>query len=87
MKTWLDIPVDSDFSIHNIPFGIASDGGKPFVASRIGDHVINLNEVAKSGFFSGMVDDLSVFDQPVLNPFIALGKSCLLYTSPSPRDS
>ena len=75
MKTWLDIPVDSDFSIHNIPFGIASDGGKPFVASRIGDHVINLNEVAKSGFFSGMADDLSVFDQPVLNPFIALGKS------------
>jgi len=75
MKTWLDIPIDSDFSIHNIPFGIASDGGKPFVASRIGDHVINLNEVAKTGFFNGMVDDLSVFDQPVLNPFIALGKS------------
>jgi fumarylacetoacetase len=75
MKTWLDIPVDSDFSIHNIPFGIASDGGKPFVASRLGDHVINLNEVARTGFFKGMVDDLSVFDQPVLNPFIALGKS------------
>jgi fumarylacetoacetase len=74
MKTWIDIPQDSDFSIHNIPFGIASNGGKPFVASRLGDHVINLNEVAKTGFFKGMVDDLSVFDQPVLNPFIALGK-------------
>jgi len=74
MKTWIDIPIDSDFSIHNIPFGNASNGGKPFVASRIGDYVINLNEVAKSGFFQGLVGDLSVFDQPVLNPFISLGK-------------
>ncbi len=74
MKTWIDIPQDSDFSIHNIPFGIASHGGRPFVASRIGDDVINLKEIARTGFFSGLVDDVSVFDQPVLNPFIGLGK-------------
>jgi len=75
MKTWISIPENSDFSIHNIPFGIASNGGKPFVASRLGDQVINLKAVADTGFFRGIVDDISVFDQPVLNPFIALGKS------------
>lgn len=75
MKTWISIPENSDFSIHNIPFGIASNGGKPFVASRLGDQVINLKAVADTGFFRGIVEDISVFDQPVLNPFIALGKS------------
>src|SRR5690349_24215913 len=75
MKTWLNVPDHSDFSIHNIPFGIASNGGNPFVASRLGDHVINLKLVAETGFFKGIVDDISVFDQAVLNPFIALGKN------------
>ena len=74
MKTWINVPENSDFSIHNIPFGIASVGGNPFVASRLGDHVINLNAVAETGFFKGIVVDNSVFDQPLLNPFIALGK-------------
>jgi fumarylacetoacetase len=74
MKTWINVPENSDFSIHNIPFGIASLGGNPFVASRLGDHVINLKSVAETGFFKGIVEDISVFDQPVLNPFIALGK-------------
>ena len=75
MKSWLDIPSDSDFSIHNIPFGICSTGGDPFVATRIGDQVIHLSEVARSGFFDGIIHDVSVFAQPVLNPFIALGKN------------
>ena len=74
MKTWINVPENSDFSIHNIPFGIASDEGKSFVASRLGDHVINLKAVAETGFFNGIIGDHSVFDQPVLNPFIALGK-------------
>lgn len=74
MKSWLDIPSDSDFSIHNIPFGICSAGGDPFVATRIGDQVLHLAEVARSGFFEGVIPDPSVFSQPVLNPFIGLGK-------------
>src|SRR5690349_412411 len=70
----IHIPNDSDFSIHNIPFGIASNGGNPFVATRVGDHVINLFAWQQAGAFQGIVDDMTIFDQPVLNPFIALGK-------------
>lgn len=75
MKSWLDIAADSDFSIHNIPFGVCSNGVGPFVATRVGDHVINLFAWQQAGAFRGLVDDMTVFDQPVLNPFIRLGKS------------
>lgn len=75
MKSWIEIPENSDFSIYNIPFGIGSDGGAPYVCTRIGDQVINLYKLAQTGFFRGLVDDVEVFNQPVLNPFIGLGKS------------
>ncbi len=75
MKSWIEIPENSDFSIYNIPFGIGSDSGDPYVCTRIGDQVINLYKLAQSGFFRGLVDNNEVFNQPVLNPFIALGKS------------
>ena len=74
MNSWLTIPSDSDFSLHNIPFGICNAGGSPFVATRVGDHVINLAAWQQAGAFSGIVEDASVFNHPVLNPFIGLGK-------------
>jgi fumarylacetoacetase len=74
MNSWIDIPEQSDFSIYNIPFGIGSTHGPPFVCTRIGDQVLNLHVLALSGFFNDLTDDLSVFHQPTLNPFIALGK-------------
>ncbi len=76
MTSWLAIPDNSDFSIHNIPFGIGSIGsGRPFVCTRIGDHVVNLSALASTGYFDGLIEELNVFDQTVLNDFIALGKS------------
>ncbi len=75
MASWLDIPEDSDFSMHNIPYGIGSVGsGRPFACTRIGDHVLNLNGLASKGFFKGLLEAINVFDQPVLNDFIRLGK-------------
>lgn len=75
MSSWITIPTNSDFSIHNIPFGIGSTGGNSFACTRIGDYVLNLSAVATTGFFDGIVDELNVFDQPTLNDFIRLGKS------------
>lgn len=76
MNSWLNIAPDSDFSIHNIPFGIGSVAGGPcFACTRIGDYVLNLSALATTGFFKNIIDDLNVFDQPVLNDFIKLGKS------------
>ncbi|MFZ1676980.1 MAG: fumarylacetoacetase [Saprospiraceae bacterium] len=75
MNSWFPIPSNSDFSIYNIPFGIgAIAGGRHFACTRIGDHVLNLNALASTGFFKGVVSDEHVFDKPVLNEFIQLGK-------------
>ena len=74
MKSWIEVPENSDFSIYNIPFGIGSDDGEKYVCTRIGDQVVNLYNVAMTGFFKGTVDDIEVFNQPTLNAFIALGK-------------
>ncbi len=68
----INIPRNSDFSIHNIPFGIFStqDRSKR-VGIAIGDQILDLLEWSKAGY--GEVDS-SYFDQEVLNPLIKLGK-------------
>ncbi len=74
-ESWLEIPPDSDFSIRNIPFGIGSVGsGKCFACTRIGNQVLNLSALSSTGFFKDLIPDTHVFDQPVLNDFIRLGK-------------
>lgn len=74
--TWLHIDQNSDFSIHNIPFGIAKLEDNSIVAvSRLGDHVLNLDALQRDGFFLDQGIDLTgKFNQPVLNDFISLGK-------------
>jgi fumarylacetoacetase len=76
MISWLKIEPDSDFSMHNIPFGIFSvENDNPRPATRIGDTVVDLSVLADFGYFDDLgIDDLTVFYQPVLNDFIALGK-------------
>lgn len=68
----INIPSNSDFSIHNIPFGIFSTAGtNPRAGVAIGDHVLDLEAVGQLGLFDF---DISVLSQPFLNDFIALGK-------------
>ncbi|MFU8862140.1 MAG: fumarylacetoacetase, partial [Cyclonatronaceae bacterium] len=75
-KTWLNIPPDSDFSIHNLPFGIFSTPDESTRAGMaIGDKVVDLKIAANLGVFAGLDFDYSVFEKKVLNDFIALGKS------------
>lgn len=77
LRSWVDHSPDSDFPIQNIPFGICSRLPEtlPFVASRIGDHVIDLATLARLGAFAGLGVPEEVFSAPVLNDFIALGKT------------
>jgi len=76
MKSWITIKRYSDFSLHNIPFGVFSFGNEsPRPATRIGDTVVDLSVLADFGYFDDLdIDDLTVFYQPHLNDFIALGK-------------
>lgn len=71
IKSWIDIPSDSDFSIQNIPFGVAQKGNEVFVATRFGDTVVNLYKVAQLGHFN---IDVEVFNSNKLNDFMMLGK-------------
>ncbi|MFK7848530.1 MAG: fumarylacetoacetase, partial [Rhodothermales bacterium] len=72
IKAWLPIPADSDFSIHNLPFGIYSAGHSPRAGVAIGDQIVDLTATASLGLFPDV--DPAVFMHPTLNPFIALGK-------------
>jgi fumarylacetoacetase len=73
LKPWIEIKPGSDFSIHNIPFGIYSDKDvEHHVCSAIGDYVIDLFELESRDLLDM---NRKVFDQQYLNPFIALGKS------------
>ncbi|KAG0319995.1 hypothetical protein BGZ97_000963 [Linnemannia gamsii] len=75
--SFIETKPDSDFSIHNIPFGIISTAhnAAPRVATRIGDFAVDLSVLAQAGLFSSVVADAQgVFSQPTLNLFMSLGK-------------
>lgn len=80
LKSWLPIPPKSDFSLVNIPFGIITSRNsqkqlRP--ATAIGDHVLDLLAFSKGDGFSklpAITEHLSVFEQPTLNAFAALGR-------------
>ncbi|MCE3225862.1 MAG: fahA [Bacteroidetes bacterium] len=73
LKSWIDVKADSDFSIHNIPFGIYSDKNvKHHACSAIGEYIIDLFELESADLLDMPRD---VFEQQYLNAFIELGKT------------
>ncbi|MDB4293302.1 fumarylacetoacetase [Maribacter sp.] len=73
---WVSIPENSDFSIHNIPFGIFSNSDSTKrVGIAIGNHILDLAATAETGVFDSLAFDLSVLTGEFLNPFIELGKA------------
>ena len=75
MSTWIAIPHNSDFTIHNLPYGMFLRDDKPTPGIAIGESIIDLNAAAKVGLFSEMEFDNSVFESDVLNDFISCGKA------------
>lgn len=76
MTSWKNIPDDSDFSIHNIPFGIFSTPRRtPRVGVAVGDEIIDLAALNAIHLFEDFEIDPGIFYQPTLNRFISLGKS------------
>ncbi|BCX02534.1 MAG: fumarylacetoacetase [Candidatus Roseilinea sp.] len=82
MQSWLDVAPDSDFSIHNLPFGVFKTRDRaPRTGIAIGDYIVDLVVLAEHRLLSvptevpGDEGDLRLaLNQPVLNDFIALGK-------------
>lgn len=73
---WLSIPPQSDFSLHNLPFGIfRPDGsGSPRAGIAIGDHIVDLAAAAQEGMFGKRRFFKKILEQDTLNAFMALGK-------------
>lgn len=72
---WLQVPADTDFSIHNLPYGVFHTGdGRPRAGIAIGDHILDLAAAAEIGLFGKARFFKKIFSQPTLNEFIGLGK-------------
>lgn len=72
-KTFISIAADSDFSIHNLPYGVfSSEQIGPHVGVAIGDYILDLSQIEAEGLLP--TSKKPVFNQSTLNPFIDLGK-------------
>ncbi|SEJ64991.1 fumarylacetoacetate hydrolase [Dyadobacter sp. SG02] len=74
LQSWLPIPPDSDFSIHNLPFGIFSDERPARAGLAIGDWVVDLAAAYALNMFPHYPEAGSAFRKPVLNELVALGR-------------
>ncbi|KAA0914236.1 fumarylacetoacetase [Psychrobacter sp. ANT_WB68] len=74
LTSFIDIADDSDFSIHNLPYGIFSDtvDGKRRAGVAIGERVLDLSVLEAEGLLS--LTGGPYFDQPTLNAFIDSGR-------------
>lgn len=75
LKSWIEVPSDSDFPIQNLPFGIfKTQSSNARVGIAIGDQVLDLSILNKLGFLDDFKIDDAIFTNQYLNDFIALGK-------------
>ena len=76
LESWIEIPQSCDFPLENLPYGIAKLSNEKTVAvTRIGDTIIDLQSLLALNAFSDLkIDNADIFNQPVLNNFIELGK-------------
>ena len=76
LKTWVEIPKNSDFTIYNLPFGIFKNKRlSPRVGIAIGDKIVDLSILDQEGFFSDLFLPEGIFLSEALNDLIALGKT------------
>ena len=75
LKSWVEVPKDSDFPIQNLPFGIFKTRYLSAVAGvAIGSYVLDLVYLHEHGFLDGLDLPDGIFNQKYLNSFLVLGK-------------
>ena len=75
LKTWVEIPKDSDFPIQNLPFGVFKTRERnPRMGVAIGEYIFDLAEAAAHGYMKEMHVNLIIFESDSLNPILELGK-------------
>uniref|UniRef100_A0A2K5ZU67 Fumarylacetoacetase n=1 Tax=Mandrillus leucophaeus TaxID=9568 RepID=A0A2K5ZU67_MANLE len=75
--SFIPVAEDSDFPIHNLPYGVFSTRGDPRlrIGVAIGDQILDLSVIKH--LFTGPVlsKHQDVFNQPMLNSFMGLGQA------------
>jgi fumarylacetoacetase len=77
LRSFVDVPPDSDFPIQNLPYGVfrRRSGGEPHIGVAIGDQVLDLKIIEERGLFDhSALGGRGYFAQPVLNAFMVSGK-------------
>ena len=75
LKTWVEIPENSDFPIQNLPFGVfKTEQFSPRVGVRIGDKVLDLKALYVLGYLENLPFGLETFDCDNLNELMKGGK-------------
>jgi fumarylacetoacetase len=76
LKSFLDVPSDSDFPLENLPFGVFKpQDGAARVGVAIGEFVLDLSTLAQFGHFrTADFDGNRIFARDSLNDFLALGR-------------
>lgn len=77
LKSWVEVPSNSDFPIQNIPFGVfkTESNPSPRICSAIGNYVIDLAILSDMSLFDDLDISPEVFRTDSLNPLMALGKA------------
>lgn len=72
-QSWIEIPEGSDFSLHNLPYGVFRTAGGPArVGVAVGETILDLAALAGRGLLGEVPAE--VFARPRLNDFLALGR-------------
>jgi fumarylacetoacetase len=75
IRSWVDIPENSDFPIQNLPFGVFKTAQlSPRVGVAIGDHIVDLKTLHVLGYMENLPFEQSDFHSASLNKIINHGK-------------
>src|SRR5437773_11156775 len=76
LRSFIEVPADSHFSIQNLPFGIFEPrDAKARAGVAIGDLIVDLSILEELGHFrSAEFQDRRLFSEDSLNSFLALGR-------------
>ncbi len=73
LRSFIEVGPQSDFPIQNLPYGVFSIAGSaPHIGVAIGDFILDLAVLEAAGLLP-VEARASVFNQPALNAFMALG--------------
>ena len=74
LKSFIDIPSDSQFPLQNLPFGVFKPrDGKARIGVALGEYVVDLSMLEEAGHFRGLSEG-EVFTRDSLNEFLKLGR-------------